>query len=202
MSKQDAAGAARPERGLRRFSIFRQFIRRQDGTTMVEFGLVAAPFLALMFAILETALFFFASQTLETAVADSARLILTGQAQNNAESDPLWKADPLKQFRADVCNRLKAMFDCSKGFYVDVRSYSQFSSADMSLPLTGGKITAGFTPQYNPGGAGDIVVVRVMYEWPMFLSFLTTNITFDLTNMTGGKRLIMATAAFRNEPYK
>ncbi len=35
-----------------------------------------------MFAIMETALVFFASQTLETAVADSARLIMTGQAQN------------------------------------------------------------------------------------------------------------------------
>ena len=41
----------------------------------VEFGLVAVPFLGLTFAILETALVFFAGQTLETAVADSARLI-------------------------------------------------------------------------------------------------------------------------------
>lgn len=202
MPKQFAAGAARRPRGLRRFSIFRQFARQEDGTTMVEFGLVAAPFLALMFAILETALFFFASQTLETAVADSSRLILTGQAQNSADTDPAWKADPLKQFKADVCNRIKAMFDCNTGFYVDVRSYNQFSAADLSLPLDKGKVVTGFTPQYNPGGPGDIVVVRVMYEWPMYLSFLTTNIKFDLSNMTSGKRLIMATAAFRNEPYK
>ena len=37
---------------------------------------------ALMFAIMETAIVFFAGQTLETAVADSARLIMTGQAQS------------------------------------------------------------------------------------------------------------------------
>ena len=59
----------------------RRFARGKDGIAAVEFGMVAAPFLALMFAIMETAIVFFAGQTLETAVADSARLIMTGQAQ-------------------------------------------------------------------------------------------------------------------------
>src|SRR5437660_530468 len=43
----------------------RRFARQQDGSTMVEFGLVAAPFLALVFAILETAIVFFSGQALE-----------------------------------------------------------------------------------------------------------------------------------------
>jgi Flp pilus assembly protein TadG len=183
-------------RGLRRFA------RHEEGATAVEFGLVFAPFLALMFAIIETAIVFFASQTLETAVADSARLILTGQAQSSAETDPLWKADPQKKFKEEVCARMKALFDCSKGFYVDVRSYNQFSASDMSMPIVDGKVDPNFAPQYSPGSAGDIVVVRVMYEWPIWLSFLTADITFDLSNMGAGKRMIMATAAFRNEPFK
>ena len=62
----------------------RRFARGDDGAAAVEFGMVAAPFLALMFAIMETALVFFAGQTLETAVADSARLIMTGQAQSQS----------------------------------------------------------------------------------------------------------------------
>jgi Flp pilus assembly pilin Flp len=36
----------------------RRFIRRQDGTAAVEFGLVAAPFLALLFAIIDSLLGF------------------------------------------------------------------------------------------------------------------------------------------------
>src|SRR5262245_23107316 len=60
----------------------RRLARQQDGAAAVEFGLVAAPFLALVFAIMETAIVFFAGQALETAVADSSRLIMTGQAQN------------------------------------------------------------------------------------------------------------------------
>src|ERR1035437_1140141 len=58
-----------------------RFARHQDGTAAIEFALVAVPFLALLFAILETALVFFAGQTLETAASDSGRLIMTGQAQ-------------------------------------------------------------------------------------------------------------------------
>ena len=61
--------------------LVRRFVRQQDGSAAVEFGMVAVPFLGLTFAIFETALVFFAGQTLETAVADLARLIMTGQAQ-------------------------------------------------------------------------------------------------------------------------
>jgi len=60
--------------GARRLAVtraVRRLVRRQDGAAMVEFGLVATPFLALLFAILETALIFFAGQALETAVAEA-----------------------------------------------------------------------------------------------------------------------------------
>ena len=60
--------------------------------------MVAAPFLALVFAILETSIVFFAGQTLETAAADSARLIMTGQAQSQGLSQA--------QFKTEVCKRI------------------------------------------------------------------------------------------------
>jgi Flp pilus assembly protein TadG len=60
-----------------------RFIRRDEATTTIEFGLLVAPFIAALFAILQTALVFFAGQTLETAAAASARLVFTGQAQTN-----------------------------------------------------------------------------------------------------------------------
>ena len=61
---------ARWSRAVKRplkWAIVRRFIRQQDGATAVEFAMVAAPFLAMMFAIIETALVFFAGQALETA---------------------------------------------------------------------------------------------------------------------------------------
>src|SRR5262249_62261572 len=69
----------------------RRFARHQRGAVAVEFGLILLPFLALMFGIMETALVFFADQTLQTAVSDSARLIMTGQAPKQSLTAPTFK---------------------------------------------------------------------------------------------------------------
>jgi hypothetical protein len=39
--------------------------------------------------------------------------------------------------------------------------------------------------------------VRLFYQYPVYVSLLG----FNLSNINGGKRLLAATAAFRNEPY-
>ena len=173
---------------LSRLDTARCFVRHNDGVAAVEFGIVAAPFLALMFAIMETALVFFASQTLETAVADSARLIMTGQAQSQKFDAPA--------FKNSVCSKIGGLFDCAAGLYVDVKTYSSFGSIDNSPPTV--KPDGTIDTSYNAGGPGDIVVVRLMYQWPVYASLLG----FNLSNIGGNKRLLMATAAFRNEPYQ
>jgi Flp pilus assembly protein TadG len=165
----------------------RRLVRQQDGAVAVEFGLVAAPFLALVFAIMETAIIFFAGQALETAVADSSRLIMTGQAQNASYT--------ASSFKTAVCAKIFGLFDCQNGVYVDVQKFSSFASVTNTSPVSNGT----FTPpnNYNPGGPGDIVMVRLFYQWPVYVSLLG----FNLSNLNGGKRLLAATAAFRNEPY-
>jgi Flp pilus assembly protein TadG len=171
-----------------RFGPLRRFLRRQDGSAAVEFGIVALPFLALVFAILETAMVLLANQTMETAVADASRLIMTGQAKAG-------NFDKVK-FKDEICKRLVAMFDCQGGIQVDVQTYANFAATDTSKPLDAdGKLKTNFA--YQPGCPGDIIVVRAMYQWPVYTALLG----FDLTDMAGGKRLLMATAAFRNEPY-
>jgi len=162
----------------------RRLGRKQDGAAAVEFGMVAAPFLFLVFAILETAIVLFAGQTLETAVSDSSRLIMTGQAQTKGLNQAT--------FKTAVCARIFGLFDCANGVFVDVKTYANFGSVDLSPPLdASGNFQVNQT--YQPGGPGDIVVVRLFYQWPIYLSLLQ--------NMAGNKRLLVATAAFRNEPY-
>src|SRR3954449_11365980 len=85
----------------------RRFRGSRRGSAVVEFALVAPMFFALLFAIIETALMFFASQVLETATQDSARQIMTGQAQNAAMTQA--------QFKTLVCSKIYAMFDCVNG---------------------------------------------------------------------------------------
>jgi Flp pilus assembly protein TadG len=175
-------------RRIERARIVRRFARHQDGAAAVEFGLVAAPFLALIFAIMETALIFFSGQALETAVADSARLIMTGQAQQQGFDQAA--------FKNAVCAKIYGLFDCQNGIYIDVKKFSSFASISMPTPIdANGNFVNNFA--YTPGGPGDIVVVRLFYQWPVYVSLLG----FNLQNMSGGKRLLLATAAFRNEPY-
>jgi len=168
----------------------RPLVRSQDGATTVEFALLVAPFLALIFAIIQTAIVFFAGQTLETANAASARLIMTGQAQTQGFSQA--------QFKNAVCARIYGLFNCQGGLYVDVKTYTAFASINNSqLPVDGnGNLQTGAFG-YQPGGPGDIVVVRLIYQWPVYVSLLGLN----LSDSSGSKRVIMSTVAFRNEPY-
>jgi len=165
-----------------------RFIRQSEATSTVEFALVAAPFMASLFAILQIALVFFAGQALETAAATSARLILTGQAQTAG-----WTA---AQFKSQVCNQIHGIFNCNNGVYVDVETYPSFASVNLGMPVSNGN----FNPAalgYNPGGPGDIVMLRLYYQYPVFVNLLG----FNLSNLNGGYDLFAATAVFKNEPY-
>jgi Flp pilus assembly protein TadG len=177
-------------RRLARRASPRRFARHQRGAVAVEFGLILLPFLALMFGIMETALVFFADQTLETAVADSARLIMTGQAQTQNLT--------AATFKNAVCARIYGLFNCQAGVYVNVQTYSSFGSITYTPPIdTSGNLkTTSFV--YQPGGPGDIVVVQLFYQWPIYVSLMNLG---NLSNMSGNNRLLVATAAFRNEPY-
>lgn len=172
---------------LRGLAAARRFVRRQDGAAAVEFGLIMLPFLTLMFVMIETAMVFFAGQTLETAAADSARLIRTGQAD----------ARKLDQdtFKKDVCARIKALFDCANGMYVDVKKYDNFGSISnaVTYDASGKPVTS-----YQPGNPGDIVVVRLIYQWPITIPLVQSY----LADPSAKTRMLVATAAFRNEPYK
>jgi Flp pilus assembly protein TadG len=168
-------------------NILRRFRRNHGGSAAVEFALVAPVFFALLFAIIETAIMFFASQVLETITQESARMILTGQAQTASYTQA--------QFKTYVCNQIPALFNCAS-VYVDVESYPAFTSVTISNPIDGSNNFIS-NMQYNPGGPGDIVVVRVFYAWQLFV----TGLGYNISNLSGNQRLLVATAAFRNEPY-
>jgi len=168
-------------------NIFRRFRTNQKGAAAVEFAFVAVPFFALMFAIVEVALSFFFTQILETATADAARLIMTGQVQAANMNQG--------QFRTQVCNRLPSLFDCTSGsVIVDVREAANFSGADVAR-MTEAFMTA--TPAYQPGVGGSIIIVRVGYKMPVWANFYGAS----LATTSDGKMILMATSAFRNEPF-
>ena len=170
-------------------TVLRRFRRNRRGSAAVEFALVAPVFFALLFAIIETAIVFFAGQVLETVAQNSARLIMTGQAQGANYAK--WN-----DFRdGKVCGQIPALFSCAN-LFVDVQSYPAFSNISISSQIDSNNNFIN-NMQYSPGTQGQIVVVRLFYQWPLFV----TGLGYNIANLTGSKRLLSATSVFRNEPY-
>ena len=184
------AAAASRLRSSRRFALCRK------GATAVEFALVAVPFLALLVAMFETALVFFAGRVLDEVTEEASRYILTGQAQQSNMSQA--------QFLNYVCTGsntaalVSALFNCNN-LMVNVENYSDFTSVNATSPTltfsANGKVSN--TWNYSPGTPGSIVVVQVMYQWPIVLGPLN----FNLSNLSNGNRLLVSTAVFKTEPY-
>jgi Flp pilus assembly protein TadG len=125
---------------------------------------------------------------LETVTQDSARMIMTGQEQSAGKTQV--------DFKAVVCGKVNALFNCASGITVDVESFPQFGVVSLPDPVDA---SCNYSPpnNYLPGGPGDIVVVRLFYQWPIFV----TGFGFNLSCGSGSTRVLTATAAFQNEPY-
>lgn len=191
----DVRGRGQAKATRLRFGFVKRFRRNDDGSTAVEFAFVSVPFFALLFAIIETALVFWTNQVLETAVADASRTLYTGQFQraNGAlEGDDLRDA-----FRDTVCARVVALFDCAGGLRVDVRAFADFGAVSLPSVLNdeGAVDPTAFVVQSS--AERQVVILRAAIEYPVFVNLLG-GMKGDLAN---GRRLIMATAAFRNEPF-
>jgi len=172
--------------GLTVIRALRRFPRDNSGASAIQLSLIGIPFFAMLFAIVETALIFFATQAMETATQDAARLIMTGQAQMASMS--------ASTFKSQICAKLSSLMDCTNGLDVDVKAYSSFGSVSINNPINNGNYSN--TTGYDAGHAGDIVVVRTFYQWPTFV----TGLGYDPSNLNNKKRLLTSTAAFRNEP--
>jgi Flp pilus assembly protein TadG len=167
----------------------RSFVRSKEGATAVEFALVATPFLALLVAIIQTIVVFFAQRVLDQVVSDASRTIQTGQAQTSGLTQA--------QFKSWVCQKTVILFSCGN-FMVNVQNYDAFGSASMTTPTltfdSGGNVTNSWNYQF--GNPGDVVVVQVMYQWPLVLGPLG----FTLANLSNGNRLLVSSNVFKREP--
>src|ERR1700758_2560919 len=107
---------------------FNRLAASESGATAVEFALVAAPFLALLVALLQTAMVFFAARMLDEITEEASRYVMTGQAQTANMS--------ASQFRTHVCTGdavltklVSALFTCNN-FLINAQSYTNFAAAN------------------------------------------------------------------------
>jgi len=176
----------------------RRFGRDEKGSTAAEFGLLALPFFAIIGAILETSMVFFASQVLDSATQDAARKIRTGEAQGAGFT--------LANFRTELCSGLYSLFDCA-GLRINVNTIADFNSINANIsasptqancdPATDANQCWSVTNSFAPGQGSNVVLVQVYYRWPTIINFAG----FNLANQPDGARLLSAVRVFQNEPF-
>ncbi len=165
-----------------------RFRRDEKGVTAVEFGLLSLPFFAIIGAILETSLIFMASQILDSAVNDSARLIRTGQAQAANFTST--------EYKAAICDGLYGMFDCGK-LKIRVSEVAKFADATLANVIDPDDGSWTIVESYDDGVGASIILVEAYYKWPTVLDLLN----FNLSNLADGTRMLSAVRVFRNEPF-
>ena len=170
-----------------------RFARASDGATAVEFAIIAPAFLATLIAVLQTCVFMFAQAVLQNAANQAGRYFLTGQAQNNNCT--------ASQIINGGCGTLAgvcpaAMFNCNN-MYLVVQNYTSFASASTSPPTMYSGTTPITSYAYDPGTPGDIMVVQLIYAWPV----IGGPLGFTLANLPNGSAEMVGVSAFRVEPY-
>ena len=172
-----------------------------DGATIIEFAFVVAPFIALLLAVLQTTLIYFTQEAVETGVEAAARSVMTGQAQakdSTGASAGMTQAQLQARFQQTACAALPTYLSCPR-LYVDVRSATNWSAMNTTMPTivldANGNVTNQFS--YSLGNQGSVVMVRLMYVWPLQGS----PIQLGLSNIGGGERLIVATSVAKTETY-
>ena len=174
----------------------KRFAAAREGVAAVEFALVAGPFLFMIFAVLELALVFLLSTSLDTATERAARRIRTGEVQTAGEGTDA--------FKTAICGQMTWLASgCSTSLKIDVRTFEQFE--DSNLPTPFADCPPPSTAQcfddtallFEHGGPTDVVVVRTFYTWPLLTPFLNQ----ALERLDGGVAVVMSTQTFRNEPF-
>jgi len=144
----------------------RRFRRSQRGSTAVEFALVAPVFIALLFAIIETSMVFFAGQILESGIQESGRQLYTHQLQDRGLSVP----DQETAFKNDLCTRAQLLMSCP--IDVDVKFYPAGATITITDPVdgSGNYDNSNLTFQLPPQNSSATVVVRGFYQWPLIVT--------------------------------
>jgi len=149
----------------------------EKGSSALEFMIVALLFFTVLFSIFEYAIMSWASLTMQHAVREGTRYIITGQDSLSGAID---LDNPDTRYLAD--DRFRAMIqkvkDSSMGIYdrvIDPEDitvhYVDGSDVKKTIHYDGG--TSGDTSDdeewevFYPGGPGEIIVIRLNCTWPV-----------------------------------
>jgi len=161
------------------------WFKKKEGSTAIEFSLLAIPYVFLTVGIIELGIMYAAASLLEGATASAARLIRTGQIQQAV-------GDPEQMFRDAICGYATVLINCND-IVLEVIPLASF--ADFSGPTydaNGNMVSAGF----DAGGVSDNILIRVSYRYTMMTPFIG-----PLLAGPDSSHLFVSTIVLQTEPY-
>ena len=177
--------------------------RDEGGSPAVEFALAAPVLLLLIAAIIEFGMIMFVTVLMEGGIREAARWGITGQEPEGGRTARILEV---------VADSTLGLVDMSKAT-VEITSYPTFEDVGRGEAFVDGNGNGAYDigetfkdcngnatwdknrGEAGAGGAGDVVVYRIDYDWPLLTSLMTPLIGKD------GKFHVQASAVVRNEPW-
>jgi Flp pilus assembly protein TadG len=183
----------------RRRTLSARFIGERSAVAAIEFAMVAPILILLIIEILQIGFYFYTSATLNYATNAAARQIRVGAVATSSET--------AAQFKTNFCSYLSGAMPCANviqslytvpegvspaGFY----AFLNTTQTGLAPPQTNTAIPATFCP----GQPGSVVYVQSYYAMPVFspIWFAVASQNFNGSIV----HFVLATAAFKNEPYQ
>ena len=185
---------------LRMKQILTKFRRQSDGETAIEFSILALPFLVLVFGILELALVFFTTTSIQHQLVTHTRPIRVGD-----QTTICGEIDTIKQ---NVCNGLDIQ-GCAGNLSLNISrinssqfdssALAQFQASNFTVDEDSDEVTIDGADALAEGIVGnEILIVKAVYQHDLILpGRLTRLANFGLRN----KRILTVTQAVRTEPF-
>jgi Flp pilus assembly protein TadG len=176
----------------------------EAGSPAVEFALAAPVLLLVMAAIIEFGMIMFVTVLMESGLREAARYGITGRAPESG--------DRASQILAIIADRTLGLVDISKAT-ISITAYPTFDDVGKGEDFADGNKNSEYDVgetykdcngngkrdadrgKSEAGPAGDVVVYRFDYDWPLLTSMMTPLIGKD------GKFHLQANAVMRNEPW-
>ncbi len=182
----------------------RRFAKDKTGSPSLEFAFVAMPLFLLVAGIIEFGAILLIMALMEGGLRDAARFGITGQEPDGSSR--------LERILAVVERHTVGLVDMNEAT-IETLVYPSFSDIGRGEPFVdgngNGSYDAGETfddengnavfdadiGEDGVGGAGEVVLYRIRYDWPLLTPLLDHVVGQD------GLFALSASVAVRNEPY-
>lgn len=187
--------------------MFRRFVHDERGLSLVEFGLVGPMFIFLLLATIEIGLTMLTQFVLDGSARTAARMVRTGQVQTSSS--------PFTAFQTALCNQIETLLPSCSAVLFEVQAFpAGFSSIAFSACTENNNQSQpnGTPCPFNPGTAGEVIGVRVVYPRPYLVPWVGQCLTTGNCYLGLGTSMnplapsyttdLVSTVVFQNEPYQ